>query len=146
MARYLGFDVGATTIGLATSEGVIASPRETIRFANGDYQTALTKLKSILNREAPEVLIFGYPLNMNGSMSRQAADIDYFIEQLLAANPHLKSSQIVRIDERRTTIMAHDIMKRANISWNKRKEKKDSLAAQLILEQYLAMKEKETKK
>lgn len=141
MAKYLGFDVGETTLGIASSNGLIASPRETIRFSNGDYQSAIRKLKDILKKESPEFLIFGYPLNMNGSVSRQALVTDYFIETLLA-NTEVQKKQIVRVDERRTTIMAHDIMKSVNLSWSKRQQKKDSLAAQLILEQYLAMNHK----
>jgi RNAse H-fold protein YqgF len=45
---------------------------------------------------------------------------------------------IIFQDERQTTINAENILQSAGYSKTKRKTKKDSLAAQLILEDYLA--------
>lgn len=47
---------------------------------------------------------------------------------------------IIYQDERQSTINAENILMQANYSKQKRKQKKDSLAAQLILESYLERK------
>jgi len=74
---------------------------------------------------------------MDGSIGERAEMIDYFIELFLADNPRFETSDIIKVDERRTTKMARQIMIEANLSREQQKQKKDSLAAQLILEQYL---------
>jgi len=74
---------------------------------------------------------------MDGSIGERAEMIDYFIELFLADNPRFEASDIIKVDERRTTKMARQIMIEANLSREQQKQKKDSLAAQLILEQYL---------
>jgi len=74
---------------------------------------------------------------MDGSIGERAEMIDYFIELFLADNPRFGASDIIKVDERRTTKMARQIMIEANLSREQQKQKKDSLAAQLILEQYL---------
>lgn len=139
MAKYLGLDVGTKTIGLAWSNGTIVSPGETIRFPEEEYEIALELLTKILENEKPQVLAFGYPLNMDGTVSQNSELVDYIIEGVLAYNPQYQENQIVRVDERRTTKMAHSIMHEAGLKNHKHKAKKDSLAAQLILEQYLAI-------
>ncbi|ATZ16206.1 putative Holliday junction resolvase [Entomoplasma freundtii] len=139
MTKYLGLDVGTKTIGLAWSGGTIVSPGETIRFPEEDYEKALEQLTIIIHKEKPTILVFGYPLNMDGTVSATADLVDYVIQGVRDYNPDLRDDQIVRVDERRTTQMAHAIFHEAGIKNKKHKAKKDSLAAQLILEQYLSM-------
>ena len=74
---------------------------------------------------------------MNGSIGERAEMVDYFVELFLTDNSNFSSTDIIKVDERRTTKMARQIMVEANLSREQQKQKKDSLAAQLILEQYL---------
>jgi len=90
-----------------------------------------------LSKNPCEKIIIGYPKNMNGSIGERAEMVDYFIELFLTDNSNFKSTDIIKVDERRTTKMARQIMFEANLSREQQKQKKDSLAAQLILEQYL---------
>ncbi|AUF83756.1 Holliday junction resolvase RuvX [Mesoplasma syrphidae] len=137
MVRALGMDIGSKTVGLATSTSLIAQPGPTIRFTEWEFEEGIQKLTKFIEEFQPEVLIFGYPKNMNGSVGERAEMVDYFIEGVKVYNPKYLDSQIIRIDERRTTKMAKSIMIEAGISRDKQKLSKDSLAAQLILEQYL---------
>lgn len=142
MDKYLGLDIGSKTIGLAWTYGVIVSPGITIRFLDEDYLAAIEQLSKIIKNEKPKIIVCGYPINMDGSIGERAQLVDHFIEALLMYNSNIKEEQIIRIDERRTTIMANSIMREAGIRNQKRKQKKDSLAAQLILEQYLELNRK----
>ncbi|WP_026389625.1 Holliday junction resolvase RuvX [[Acholeplasma] multilocale] len=137
MAKVLGMDVGSKTVGLSTSTGTIAQPGPTIRFTEWEFEEGVEKLTEFINEFQPEILVFGYPKNMDGTIGERAEMVDYFIEGVLAYNPQFKNEQIFRVDERRTTKMAKSIMIEAGVRRDKQKQSKDSLAAQLILEQYL---------
>ncbi|WP_027062940.1 Holliday junction resolvase RuvX [Mesoplasma seiffertii] len=137
MIKVLGMDVGSKTVGIAMSTSTIAQPGPTIRFTEWEFEEGIEKLTHFIEDFQPEVLVFGYPKNMDGTIGERAEMVDYFIEGVRAYNPQFKDSQIIRIDERRTTKMAKSIMIEAGIRRDKQKLAKDSLAAQLILEQYL---------
>jgi putative Holliday junction resolvase len=75
---------------------------------------------------------------MNGTIGERAEMVDYFIELFLEDNSTYQEKDLVKVDERRTTKMARGIMISSGAKRDRQKEKKDSLAAQLILEQFLA--------
>ncbi|PPE04316.1 Holliday junction resolvase RuvX [Williamsoniiplasma lucivorax] len=135
--KILGLDVGSKTIGLATSNGRIASPYQTIRFEEYNFDEGLTKLTHEIKHYKPDIIVVGYPKNMDGSIGERAEMVDYFIEGLFAYNENLTPDQVVKIDERRTTKMAKAIMIDAGLRRDRQKKSKDGLAAQLILELYL---------
>lgn len=135
--NVMALDVGSKTIGLAYSKGIIASPLSTIRFDEWEFQQAVDKLKPFLEEYTPEIIVFGYPKNMNNTIGERAEMVDYVIKLFLETYPNYSKNQIIRIDERRTTIMAKNIMIEAGLTRKKQKQNKDGLAAQLILEMYL---------
>ncbi|AEM68930.1 Holliday junction resolvase RuvX [Mycoplasma putrefaciens] len=137
MKKVIALDVGSKTIGLAYSSGIIASPLSTIRFDEWDFDQAIEKLAPFLNQYQPEIIVFGYPKNMNNTIGERARMVDHVIELFLKKYSNYSDQQITRIDERRTTAMAKNIMIQAGISRKKQKQNKDGLAAQLILEMYL---------
>lgn len=137
MAKILGLDVGSKTIGLAWSQGVIATPGMTIRFEEWEFDEALEKLTAILKKEKPDLIVVGYPKNMDGSIGERAEMIDYFIRGILSYNTSYNDQDIIKVDERRTTKMARSILIEAGVRRKQQKQTKDSLAAQLILELYL---------
>lgn len=136
MSKYIALDLGTKTIGVATSTGFFANPHSTIRFESENFNQAIELLKNLLNEERPDLLIIGYPKNMDGSVGYRAEMVDYFIE-LIISNNLLGESQIKRVDERLTTKMARSILVEADLSRKKQKQKKDVLAAVLILETFL---------
>lgn len=75
---------------------------------------------------------------MNNTIGPRALMVNDFVDIL---KPLLEATITIHlVDERLTTRQAHKIMLEANLSRQKRKQKKDSLAAQLILEAYLQQK------
>ena len=65
--KALGMDLGTRTLGLATSDrlGMIASPYKTIRYE--DINALVDEVLEIIKNEKIEVLVLGYPKNMNNT-------------------------------------------------------------------------------
>ncbi|WP_339022549.1 Holliday junction resolvase RuvX [Spiroplasma endosymbiont of Crioceris asparagi] len=137
--RYVGLDLGSKTVGIATSQGIIVSPYKTINFNENDFEDCINKLTPELKDLTPEKIIVGYPKNMDGTLGHRVEMVEHII-YLLTEKKICNLEDIIKIDERLTTRMAKSIMISANISRQKQKQKKDTLAAQLILETYLANK------
>ncbi|WP_381415043.1 Holliday junction resolvase RuvX [Spiroplasma endosymbiont of Anurida maritima] len=134
MASYIGLDLGTKTIGIATSQGIIASAKDTIRFEEDNFEQGAQMILEYINKENIDEIVIGYPINMDGTIGYRAQMVDYFVELLLDLN----SSLIIhKYDERMTSRMAGNIMLENNTSRAKRKINKDKLAAQIILSDYL---------
>ncbi|QVK02173.1 Holliday junction resolvase RuvX [Mycoplasma mycoides] len=133
----IALDIGSKTIGLAYSSGVIASSLDTIRFEEYNFNQGLKQLDSYLKKYNPSIIVVGYPKNMNNTIGERAEMVDYVIEMFLDMYKNFNKDQIIKIDERRTTKIAKNILIQANLTREKQKKYKDSLAAQLILELYL---------
>ena len=133
--RYLGLDLGTKTLGLAISNGMIATSLKTIHF--NDLKEAIDKLENVIIEEKIDLLVLGLPKNMNNTIGPRAEATIEFKEMLEKLN-----YQVVLQDERLSTVSAHNYMIEADLSRKKRKEKVDSLAATIILQAYLDKKGK----
>ena len=133
--RYLGLDLGTRTLGLSLSDktGTIASIYDTLRFEEQDYDSILEPLKEIVEKEEVSKIVLGLPKNMNNSLGFRAEETIKFKEKLES----YLNMEVILQDERLSTIEANNYMLQADISRKKRKEKKDSLAANIILQTYL---------
>lgn len=133
--RYLGFDLGTRTLGISISDltGTIASTYKTIRFDEKDYDSILPEIESIVKEFKPVKIVLGLPKNMNNSLGDRCEETLIFKEKL-EKNLNI---EVVMQDERLTTVEANNYMLEADISRKKRKNKIDSLAANIILQTYL---------
>lgn len=133
--KYLGLDLGTRTLGIAISDltHTIATTYKTIRYEEGNYEFLINQLDEIIKKENIEKIILGLPKNMNNTLGESANRCLSFKEKI---ENELKLEVIMQ-DERLTTIEATNYMIEANISRKKRKQKIDSLAANIILQTYL---------
>lgn len=133
--KYLGLDLGTRTLGLSISDltHTIASTYKTIRYEENDYEFLLEELKKIIETEKIEKLVLGLPKNMNNTIGDSAERCLNF-KKLLEENLEI---EVEMQDERLTTVEATNYMIEANMSRKKRKQKIDSLAANIILQTYL---------
>ncbi|MGM9850391.1 MAG: Holliday junction resolvase RuvX [Bacilli bacterium] len=133
--KYLGLDLGTRTLGLSISDltHTIASTYKTIRYEENDYEYLLEELKKIIEQEKIGKLVLGLPKNMNNTIGESAERCLNFKEEL-EKNLNI---DVEMQDERLTTVEAHNYMIEANMSRKKRKQKVDSLAANIILQTYL---------
>lgn len=133
--KYLGLDLGTRTLGVSISDTTktIASAYGTIHFKEDDYDKAINKLSTIIEKEPIEKIILGLPKNMNGSIGPRALvtlDFKKKLEETFKIEVEMQ-------DERLSTKEASGYMIKADISRKKRKQKIDSLAANIILQTYL---------
>ena len=133
--RYLGIDLGSKTIGLAMSDETltIASPYKTIFFDNEDYSSTINEIKDIVSEYDIKKIVMGLPKNMNNTIGERALiTLEYkkLLEDIL-------DIPVIMMDERMTSVISNSILIEADMSRKKRKKKVDSIAAQIILEDYL---------
>lgn len=133
--KYLGFDLGTKTLGIAISDeqGILARTYQTLTFSSEDYLQLLPKIKEIIEKEKISGIVLGLPKNMNNSLGF-AAERSLEFKQILEKNITIP---IYLQDERLSTREAENYMIQGNISRKKRKKKIDSLAANIILQTFL---------
>ena len=133
--RYLGFDLGTRTLGISLSDitGTIASTYKTIRFEEKNYDSLIPQIKEIIDEFSITKIVLGLPKNMNNSLGDRSLETLTFKEKL----ENNFNVEVIMQDERLTTVEATNYMLKADISRKKRKEKIDSLAANIILQTYL---------
>lgn len=133
--KYLGLDLGTRTLGVSISDitKTIATAYGTIRFEEDNYEEAISKLSTIMEKEPIEKLVLGFPKNMNGTVGPRALVTLEFKKML----EDTFKIPVEMQDERLSTKEASGYMIKADISRKKRKQKIDSLAANIILQTYL---------
>ncbi len=134
--RILGLDYGDSRIGVAVSDplGWTANGLDTVKAKNG-FNKAVDEIAEICAKYQPEKVVVGYPKNMDGSSGERIEKTESFIKALLVRNPEL---DIVRWDERLTSVAAHRTMREIGINTRKKgKGVVDCIAAELILQAYL---------
>ncbi len=126
----MGLDLGTKTIGLALSdvERRLASPLETIKRVKFSQDAHL--LLKIAEDQEVIALIFGLPLNMDGSSGPRAQATEAFLRNLRL----LTSLPFALWDERLSTAaVTRDLIDR-DVSRAKRAQVVDKLAAAYILQ------------
>lgn len=132
--RILGIDYGDVRTGTAISDplGFTAQGLETINHGNNE-KMLLDRLDEIIKQYSVELIVIGFPINMNATKGPRAEKTEKFIEKL-KSRFHLK---VEKIDERLTTVSAHKTMTELGISKDKKKSIVDTMSATYILQMYL---------
>lgn len=133
--KYLGLDLGSRTLGLAISDalGMFARAYDTLRFEDDDYDYAINETINICKKEGINEIVLGNPKHMNGDegiRSQITYDFKKKIEEKSDIKVHL-------LDERLTTVRVDKAMIMGNMSRQKRHQKKDEMAAVVILQDFL---------
>lgn len=125
----LAVDVGSARIGVARCDpgGLLASPLATIPRGPGDLDS-LTSLAA--DEDAIEVIV-GLPTGLSGREGAAAAQARAFAGALAA---RLAPMPVRLVDERFTTVIAHDALRRGGRGSRARRPVVDQAAAALILQ------------
>lgn len=128
--RLFGIDLGTKTIGLALSdiEYRIASPLETIRRVK--FTPDAVRLKELIERHNVGGLVFGLPLNMDGSEGPRSQATRAFGRQFRT----ILDLPTLFWDERMSTLAVTRTLLEADASRARRAELVDKLAASYILQ------------
>lgn len=133
MDRTVGIDYGRARVGVAVSDplAVFASPLETVQSAKIiDYLQKYAAAENVIR------FVVGYPVNLDGRPAEAQADVDAFLKRLAKAFPGV---EIVKEDERFTSVLAHRAMIDGGMkkSDRRKKESVDRISAAIILQGYL---------
>lgn len=129
----MGLDVGSKTIGVAVSDelGLTAQGLKIIQ--RKTMEDDWRELYAIISQFMIEKIVVGLPINMNGTLGRQAETILEWINRFKDRTP----IPVETWDERFSTVEASRTLLEADLSRKKRKRVIDKLAAVLILQGFL---------
>ena len=133
--KYIGLDLGSRTLGVAISDalGMLARAYDTFRFNDDDYLSAVKYTLDLCNKEGVKTVVLGYPKHMNGDAGIRAHISEEFKQKI----EEFSDIKVVLADERLTTVIVNKAMISGNVRREKRKDKKDEMAAVVILQNYL---------
>lgn len=132
--KIIGIDYGDTRTGLAISD-----ENETLAFSIGmvtakDIATAAALVSQKIIETGAEKAVLGLPKNMDGTEGFRAEKTKKFAAALQEKHPNMC---IDFLDERLTTKAAEFYLNATNTRGKKRKNTVDTMAAQIILQDYL---------
>ena len=135
MGRLLAIDYGIKRTGLAVSDPmrIIATALDTV-----ETQNLATYLRQYFSKEQVDRVIIGIPRRFNNAPSETAEAVKAFINLFREQFPAMS---IEVIDERFTTVRAHEAMIAGGMKKKDRKVKGnvDQISATLILQEYMAL-------
>lgn len=129
----MSVDFGDSRTGIAVcgKSELIASPVCVI--AEKDFDKCLEKTANVAAEQRAEMIVVGYPKNMNNTIGERCDKCSLFAEKL----KEMTGLPVELWDERCTTVSAHNILNETNTRGKKRKAVVDAVAAVIILESYL---------
>ena len=132
--RVLGLDYGEARTGVAISDalGITAQGIETIEHGNNEKKL-IQRIKELVLEYQVAKIVIGYPLNMNASVGPRAEKTDRLVVKLESE----LGLEVVKIDERLTTVSAHQVMRDLNVKKDRKKKIVDTISAEYILQVYL---------
>ncbi len=132
----MSVDLGLARTGIAVSDSgeSFAFPKTVIKEYN--EERLVERIATLAEEYGAEQIVVGYPKNMNGSEGDRAQKCAELAQKI----GEKSQRETVLWDERCTTVSAHTALNFTDTRGKKRKEVIDSVAAVIILEDYLRYK------
>jgi putative Holliday junction resolvase len=126
-------DYGQARVGLAVSdpERKFAFPLAT--YARRDSAQDTAYFRSLKDEEAVVGLVVGLPVHLSGREGQKAAEARAFGSWLAGVT----GLPVAYFDERFSTAQAESALWQAGLTHKRRKERRDKVAAQIVLQAYL---------
>ncbi len=139
--RIMSVDFGDSRTGIAVCDKseMLASPLTVITEYN--FERCAEKVAELAKKEQAELIVVGYPKNMNNTIGERAEKCQKFAE-LVSKQSGIPTELW---DERSTTVTAHNYLNETNVRGKKRKAVVAAFAATIILETYLAYRKNKVK-
>ena len=133
MASFLGLDLGEKRVGMAIADTELrlATPLQTVEIRGRKHLSEI--LKQVVEEHGVEKIVVGLPKTLKGEMGPAAENAIATVEWL---KQHLEGEWVFW-DERLSTAEVDRVLLDADVSHKKRKQVRDKLAAQRILQNYL---------
>ena len=131
--KIAGIDYGTVRIGIAISDAgrVLSSPYET--YIRKSLERDADYFRQLVNEERITLFVLGLPLHLSGDLSEKAKEVQKFGRWL----KKITGIDVDYMDERYTSVEAERLLRNAGLTDKKRKERRDKLAAQILLAAYL---------
>jgi putative Holliday junction resolvase len=126
--RVLGVDFGNKRIGLAISDETV-----TVAQPVGYVTGGVAEVVRVATERGAGKIVVGVPRRLDNTASEQTERTLSFIAALQQATP----LPVVRWDERLTTAQVERVLVEGNVRRADRREKRDQLAATVMLQSYL---------
>ena len=135
MQRYLAIDYGTVRVGLAISDplGIIATGYKTINHRGKDMTEIVDEIILIIKEKEISKIILGMPKRTDSKIGEKEEQTHLFAE-ILKDKSGLTP---IFLDERYTTVIAHQYMNKLGTKPDKKKEIVDQIAAEILLQNYL---------
>lgn len=137
--KILAIDPGGKRIGLAATDALHLTTRLLPVLQVKNLGASLPELVSLIIKEEFEKVVVGLPLNMDGSEGAAAKAAKALAQKLGEALKKKKVDCLVELwDERLTSFEAEQRTRQQGVAKAKAKAFLDSVAAEVLLEDYLA--------
>ncbi len=136
MGRILAIDYGTKRTGVAVTDVLRIIPG---RLGTVPTHQVFDFLAAYFKKETVDIVVVGYPKNMNGEDSESLKYIRPFVKKLSQLYP---DKEFVFFDERFTSVLAQRAILESGIGKKARQNKAlvDEISATIILESYLESK------
>ncbi len=135
----MGLDVGKKRIGVAVSDELSLTAGGLSHIKRSSLNKDMEEIVILLKEHSVSLIVVGMPVNMDGSTGAQAR----YTEKFILALKEKTNIDIIKWDERLSTIAVTRILIEGDVSRKKRKTKVDQLSASYILQGYLDSKGKQ---
>lgn len=134
--RIMGLDYGSVTVGVAISDPLLITAQgiEVIRRKQENkLRQTYARIEELVEEYGVDKIVVGFPKHLNNTVGVRAELAEEFAENVRRRT----GLEVVMWDERLTTVAAHRVLDEAELSYKKKAEVVDKLAAVLILQGYL---------
>lgn len=139
--RIMGIDYGDARVGVSVSDLLMLTAQGVKTIPNRGKEKLMAELEKLLEQYQPEKIIVGMPKNMDGTLGVRAEKTEEFVNLL----SERYRGEIILWDERLTTVSAIQILNTTDTRGKDRKKTIDTVAACLILENYMAAQSNKSK-
>lgn len=129
----LSIDLGDSRTGVAVCDKTETLATPVCVLFEKYIPKVLDKVKEIADERKAELIVVGYPLNMNGTKGDRAEKCENFAKSL----QEICGVKTVLWDERLSTVSALNALDNTGTYGKKRKNVLDSVAAVIILQSYI---------
>lgn len=139
--KIMGIDYGDARTGVAISDLLCSLVGSAVVVPSRNTDKAIADIVRLAKENQVGEIVVGLPRNMDGTEGSRAELCREFAQKLGQAT----GLPVSMWDERRTTVEAHNILSQHNYHGKKRKDTVDAVAASLILEGYLAFRNRQSR-
>ena len=135
MEKYIGLDLGTTTLGIAYSDSLgIIHNYENFTFEKGNYKKAREYLVEVTKKLEINKIVIGLPLQIDREEGERCKSVRRFANDVLKLD---NSIEFIYFDESYSTFEAKERLIASGANKDEIKQNIDMMSANIILEDYL---------